>query len=121
MEMQTVNFSVMTSFEHQEDVVAMMLLLYKEDEAPTLIDYSRFPSCVKHLVSNPSAGEVVLFRDGNALLGYSLLIPYWSNEFGGTLLYIDELFVRPGFRSRGIAHSFFRYLEQRRPFDAVAL
>ena len=117
----TVGFSIMTSFEHQEDVVAMMRLLYEEDEAASAVDYSQFPSSVKHLVSSPSAGEVILFSEGRALRGYSLLIPYWSNEFGGTLLFIDELFVMPGFRDRGIGRSFFRYLEQRRPFEAVAL
>ena len=119
--METVSFSIMTSFEHQEDVVAMMRLLYEEDEAASVVDYSQIPSSVKHLVSSPSAGEVVLFRERSALRGYSLLIPYWSNEFGGTLLFIDELFVVPGFRNRGIGHAFFRYLEQRRPFEAVAL
>jgi hypothetical protein len=44
------------------------------------------------------------------LLGYALLIPYWSNEFGGVLLFVDELFVLREVRNRGIGHSFFRFL-----------
>jgi ribosomal protein S18 acetylase RimI-like enzyme len=55
------------------------------------------------------------------LLGYALLIPYWSNEFGGVLLFVDELFVLREVRNRGIGHSFFRFLTPDRPFDAVAL
>ena len=53
--------------------------------------------------------------------GYALLIPYWSNEFGGTLLFIDELFVIAQARSRGIARQFFAFLAASRPFRAVAL
>jgi hypothetical protein len=33
------------------------------------------------------------------LRGYALLIPYWSNELGGTLLYVDEIFVIPEARN----------------------
>ena len=53
--------------------------------------------------------------------GYALLIPYWSNEFGVTLLFIDELFVIAQARSRGIARQFFAFLAASRPFRAVAL
>ena len=52
---------------------------------------------------------------------YALLIPYWSNEFGGTIVHVDEMFVAPALRNRGIGRNFFRYLDETRPFDAVAL
>ncbi len=38
-----------------------------------------------------------MFHEGVQLVGYAILIPYWSNEFGGNLLFIDELFVSPAF------------------------
>jgi GNAT superfamily N-acetyltransferase len=117
--MDTISFHVMTDLEHEEEVLAMMRLLYEEDEAA--VDVSRFPSSIKHLISHPSSGQIVLFREGSELRGYALLVPYWSNEFGGTLLFVDELFVASGSRNRGIGHSFFRYLEQQRPFGPVGL
>lgn len=109
----------MTDLEHEEEVVAMMRLLYEEDEAASAVDVSRFPSSIKHLISHPASGQIVLFREGSELRGYALLVPYWSNEFDGTLLFIDELFVAAGSRNRGIGHRFFRYLEQERPFGPV--
>ena len=69
----------------------------------------------------PSRGQVVLFNQGPVLVGYALLIPYWSNELGGTLLFIDEMFVAPGVRNQGIGRSFFKHLDDVRPFEAVAL
>jgi GNAT superfamily N-acetyltransferase len=55
------------------------------------------------------------------LCGYALLIPYWSNEFGGMILVVDELLVERPLRGQGIARSFFAFIEHDRPFDAVAL
>ena len=99
----------------------MMRSLYEEDQAPEQPDFSLFPKTVEHLVANPSAGQIVLFHEIEELVGYAVLIPYWSNEFGGNLLFIDEIFVAATYRNRGIAHRFFAYLEQERPFGAVAL
>lgn len=119
-QLETIRFSAMRNLEQQDEVVAMMRLLYEEDPGVRKVDDSRFPSTLEHFVSHPSAGQVVLFHEGSKLRGYAVLVPYWSNEFGGTLLFVDELFVDPGSRNRGIGRSFFRYLEQQRPFGPVA-
>ena len=106
---------------HATEVVTMMRALYSEDQAASPVDQSRFPANIDALISAPLLGRIILFREDGLLVGYALLIPYWSNEFGGTLLFVDELFVIPGARNRGIGHSFFRFLGENRPFDAVAM
>jgi GNAT superfamily N-acetyltransferase len=90
----------MNDLQRKAEVLTMMHGLYSED---------------------PSHGRIVLFGEGASLRGYALLVPYWSNEFGGTLVVVDELFVTPRARNRGIARSFFRFLGEERPFEAVAL
>jgi ribosomal protein S18 acetylase RimI-like enzyme len=119
--MTAVDFNTMMDLKHQEELVAMMHVLYSEDEAASPVDQSRFPLNIAFLVVQPSRGRIVLFSEVELLRGYALLIPYWSNEFGGTLLYVDEMFVMPEARNRGIGRSFFRFLEKERPFDAVAI
>jgi ribosomal protein S18 acetylase RimI-like enzyme len=119
--MTSVDFFAMTDLEHQAKLVGMMSALYAEDEATSPVDHAHFPFSVQFLVANPSRGRVVLFSEGGTICGYALLIPYWSNEFGGILLFVDEIFVAPEARSRGIGSSFFRHLDRTRPFDAVAL
>jgi ribosomal protein S18 acetylase RimI-like enzyme len=99
----------------------MMHGLYSEDKSESLVDESHFPLTIDFFLANPSRGRIVLFQEGNALRGYSLLVPYWSNEFGGPVVVVDELFVTPQARNRGIARSFFRFLGEERPFEAVAL
>ncbi len=120
MDIDLISFSVLTNLEELEKVAAMMRQLHEEDWSAFNLDFSRFASSIEYIVSNPSAGQIVLFREDGEVKGYALLVPFWSNEFGGTILFVDELFVEPGSRNRGIGRSFFRYLEQEQPFRPVA-
>lgn len=119
--MARIDFITMSDLQHKAEVLTMMHGLYSEDEAASPVDQSRFSLTIDFFLANPSHGRIVLFGEGVSLRGYSLLAPYWSNEFGGALVVVDELFVTPMARNRGIARSFFRFLGEQRPFEAVAL
>jgi GNAT superfamily N-acetyltransferase len=119
--MMTVDFITMNDLQHKAKLLMMTRALYAEDEAASPVDRSRFSSNVESLVSHPLRGRIVLFSEGGLLCGYALLIPYWSNEFGGTLLFVDEMFVIPEACNKGIGRSWFKFLDETRPLDAVAL
>ena len=51
-------------------------------------------------------GEVLMIECNGALAGYSIIFRFWSNEYGGLLLGIDELFIKKKFRNYGIATTF---------------
>jgi GNAT superfamily N-acetyltransferase len=40
------------------------------------------------------------------VVGYGILANRWSNGLGGQVLHVDELYVRPGRRGRGVASDF---------------
>jgi ribosomal protein S18 acetylase RimI-like enzyme len=48
-------------------------------------------------------GCVYLIGPARAPLGYIILIFGWSVEFGGMDAYVDEIYIRPAIRGRGIA------------------
>jgi len=52
--------------------------------------------------------------DGEAA-GYALLVNTWSQEAGGRAVWIDEIYVLPQFRGRGVAKAFFAELKQIAP------
>ena len=116
-----VTFQVMHDRDHFADVAAMMSRLYAEDPAQHPINPRSFPKTLRFLLANPSRGRVILLKKHRQLVGYALLIPFWSNEFAGTLLFIDELFVLPQHRGHGIATTFFSRLKLHPPFNAIAL
>jgi len=102
-------------------VLAMMQALFDEDPPSSPVEATRFPATVELLLAEPSRGTILLIEERAVTCGYAILIPYWSNELGGTILYVDELFVVPEARNRGIAHQLFEFLAEKKPFDAVAL
>ena len=54
----------------------------------------------------------LIFEQEGLAAGYALLCKTYSQEAGGMAVWIDELFVLPEFRSRGIGRNFFAELEK---------
>jgi len=110
-----------TGSEAAAEVIEMMKALYAEDPFAPHARHDQFPRTLHHLLAYPAAGRVVLFLEQNAIRGYALLIPFWSNEFGGNVVVIDEIYVQPASRNRGIARAFFTFVADEKPFNAIAL
>jgi len=115
------SFATMTDHDHSGDVVRMMRELYETDAPDLGVDFAKFPATIERLLGEPSRGRIVLAMSDGAVAGYALLIPYWSNEFGGIVVLLDELLVEQQFRGQGIGRAFLRFLDEHRPFEAVAL
>jgi len=64
--------------------------------------------------------ELDVFEIDATIVGYALLFKFWYSEFGGMILNIDELFIHPDFRDRGIASHYLSTLTKRKG-DYVAL
>lgn len=111
----------MTDPTHAGAVCDLMRGLYAEDAAASGDIPRSFRRTVDHLLAHPDHGRVVLAVAGGAVVGYALLIPYWSNEFAGRVLFVDELFVRPEARGRGIGGGLVRAVLREPPYEAVAV
>lgn len=60
---------------------------------------------------SPYAAGYVIEREGRSA-GYALLSFTWSNEVGGKVVWIEELYLKPGFRGQGLGGEFFRWLHR---------
>lgn len=56
----------------------------------------------------------ILEKDGETA-GYALIAKTFSQEAGGLTVWIEELYIRPEFRSKGLGRSFFAFLLENRP------
>ncbi len=80
----------------------MCLALYREDPGePVSADQIR--RTLARLRAEPVRGKAVVAEVDRKVVGYALLVSFWSNEYGGEICTIDELYVVPPLRSRGIA------------------
>ncbi len=118
--MATPEFRTMTA-DDADAVIAMMVGLYDEDVS-AYVSPVNFQHTVESLARMPDRGRIVVFDlPGESCVGYAILVPYWSNEFGGSVVEVDELFVVPAHRSHGIGRAFFAWVEAERPFGAMAI
>ena len=66
------------------------------------------------LAGSPFVKGYLLEQDG-AAAGYALLAVTFSQEAGGEVWWIEELYLRPEFQGKGLGTELFRYLETHRP------
>lgn len=83
---------------------------YSSGAALKPIDDEKREKFWKTLVDGNCVNGYVIEKEGR-IAGYAITIPYPSQEAGGTVLWIDELFVLPEFRGQGIAKEFFKFAE----------
>jgi len=96
----------------------MMFGLYEEDPEGLPLDDAKITKTVSEFAAHPEKIRIIMICSGENVAGYALLVFYWSNEYGGDILNIDELYIKKEYRSRSIATDFVRHLM--RTYNAVA-
>jgi GNAT superfamily N-acetyltransferase len=97
-----------------------MLALYQEDMPGKPMTLEKCQRTFQEFTSKPEKGQIVVFDIDNTIVGYAILVFFWSNEFGGDLVDVDELFVQKNYRRRGIGQLFFQWLEKSWHNKAIA-
>jgi len=95
-----------------DSVVEMSLRLFSEDPGPLPVAANNMRATLALLRRDPSRGRAVVLEIEGQVSGYALLIRFWSNELGGEICEVDELFVTPEHRNRGYGSSLFTAVAQ---------
>jgi len=65
------------------------------------------------LMNGTPYADCYLFEEEDRIVGYALLARTWSQEAGGETLWIEELYLRPESRGKGLGQQFFAWLKER--------
>jgi diamine N-acetyltransferase len=85
-------------------------------------DETRARAALVRLLDDASLGRVFLVEEDGGPAGYVVLAFGYSLEFHGRDAFVDELFLRPAFRGRGLGREFLRFVEEQcRQFGVTAL
>lgn len=87
--------------EHLEKLDALVAAFHAE-EGIELPENARRDG-IKPLLDGVPHGAAYLIGPPRAPIGYIVVTFGWSLEFGGMDGFVDEIYVRPGVRGRGIA------------------
>jgi len=103
----------LASAAHDDAIVAMFMALNAEDPGPAPAEPQQMRVTLDRLRIEPYRGRAAVCEMNGRVVSYSLLIAFWSNELGGEICTIDELYVSPEYRSRGLATALFTELLDR--------
>lgn len=81
-------------------VVELMADFYAEDNMP--FDRAGAHRAVARLVGEPELGRIWVAGEGDRLVGYAVLTLGFSLEYMGVDGFLDDLYVVPGCRGRGV-------------------
>ena len=81
---------------------AMVVRLYVDDPSSTVMTLERATAQAERMLRMPDHVSPFLLRRGDDVVGYMILVPFFSNEYGGVIGVLDELFVPAHLRQQGI-------------------
>jgi ribosomal protein S18 acetylase RimI-like enzyme len=84
-------------------IIRMCVSLNEEDPGPEPVPPENMRRTLEAFRGLPLRGACLVLDLQGQPSGYALIIPFWSNELGGEVCAIDELYVKPGHRRQGHA------------------
>lgn len=95
----------MTNFRkitHQDIEVLLVLMtdFYAIDGYPIDAEITR--KNFVHFIENPNLGQSFIIEHDGKVAGYIILNFLFSFEFGGTIAFLDELYVDSNFQGKGL-------------------
>ena len=84
------------------DFIKMCMDFYNTDGVDHSIPVSNMEKTFNLLMEGLDFAKAYVCENNNKTAGYILLALTYSNEAGGMVVWIDEIYVKPEFRSQGI-------------------
>jgi ribosomal protein S18 acetylase RimI-like enzyme len=84
-------------------IVAMSMALYEGNPPEPSMSPAQVRATLVMFRAEPTRGRAIVLDADGQPGGYAFLVSFWSNELGGEICTIDELYVMPRFRSQGFS------------------
>ena len=59
--------------------------------------------------------EGFVYEDGGTLAGYAMIAKGYTTEYGGLCVWLEDLYIKPEYRRRGLGRAMLSYLEEQYP------
>ena len=96
----------------REAYTALSEEFYSSDAVSHSIPVEFHKNSFDELMRSDEYIECFIFEHEGETAGYALIAKTFSPEAGGVVVWIEELYVREGFRGKGLGKAFFAYMEQ---------
>lgn len=103
--MKQLDFSILpANNSHYSNLVDMILEMYKEEDVCDDMTPEKAEKIIHFLFSHPECGQIFIVQQTKTsqIVGYFILTFSYNVEYARPLLSIEDLYIRPAFRSRGL-------------------
>ncbi len=96
----------------KEQYIAMAQAFYRSDAVLEDIPDEHIIATFEEMLRSTQYLEgFFLLADTGSIAGYALIAKSFSQEAGGMVLWVDELFLLPEYRSLGLGREFFDFVQ----------
>jgi len=103
------------------DLKNMIFQLYREDPEGELMNDCKINDTIFEFKMNPQKIHIYMLKSHGQNIGYAILVYFWSNEYGGNIVTIDELYVIPDARGKGVSTEFLSHVERLENMVAIQM
>jgi GNAT superfamily N-acetyltransferase len=93
----------------------MMRCFYSSDAVATSGSEEIFESDIENCINDSPYLEGYVFWDTGVRIGYAMLAKSFSTEYGRPCIWIEDIYLLPEHRKRGVASMFFDFLKAEYP------
>jgi len=105
------NTSIRAISVSELDTLLAMVSAY-HDSAGIVVDDFRRRSSLLQILSDPSLGKIWFIASQDCVVGYVAVCLGFSLEFAGRDAFVDEIYVLPEYRNKGIAKETLRLIKE---------
>ena len=105
----------------QEAFLALSKEFYQSDAVSHPVPESYHLRAFQEMMRSDAYLEGYIFELEGQIVGYALTAKTFSPEAGGMALWLEEVYIRPAFRSHGLGREFFEYVEALEGFARLRL
>lgn len=96
----------------KSEIISMMTEFYSSDAVYTNGSIDIFETDFENCINDSPYLEGYVFYTKNIILGYAMLAKTFSTEFGKTCIWLEDLYLKNGYRGLGIIPKFIEYVEE---------
>ncbi len=99
--------------EDTEKVLEMMRVFYNSDAVWSNGSEEIFKNDIENCVNSCPFLEGYVFTENSSIVGYAMIAKSFSTEFGKRCIWIEDIYIKNGFRGLGFGTKFFKFIEEK--------
>jgi len=101
--------------EDKDVVIDMMRVFYASAAVYTNGSEEIFENDVENCINENPYLEGYVFEENGNLLGYAMVAKSFSTEFGKPCMWIEDIYLKPECRGKGVGMQFLEYMKEKYP------